>query len=85
MKKRNRVQGEYLYSYTHCRHAPRAQRINLRNVISHRSNTRAVNWRWQICDCFGGEHSITAPVVEAYRKAYTKEQFTVVQFDGFGD
>lgn len=33
----------------------------------------------------GGEHSITAGVVEAYRKAYTNEPFTVVQIDAHGD
>ena len=33
----------------------------------------------------GGEHSITAPVVEAYRLAYTNEPFTVVQIDAHGD
>jgi agmatinase len=32
----------------------------------------------------GGEHSITAAIVEAYRKVYT-EPFTVVQIDAHGD
>ncbi|MBD0264173.1 MAG: agmatinase [Tolypothrix sp. T3-bin4] len=32
----------------------------------------------------GGEHSITAGIVEAYRKVYT-ESFTVVQIDAHGD
>lgn len=33
----------------------------------------------------GGEHSITAGVVEAYRKAYPNEPFTVIQVDAHGD
>lgn len=33
----------------------------------------------------GGEHSITAGVVEAYRQAYPNEPFTVVQIDAHGD
>jgi agmatinase len=33
----------------------------------------------------GGEHSITAGVVEAYRKAYPDEPFTVIQVDAHGD
>lgn len=33
----------------------------------------------------GGEHSITAGVVEAYRLAYPGEPFTVVQIDAHGD
>ena len=33
----------------------------------------------------GGEHSITAGVVEAYRQAYPDEPFTVVQIDAHGD
>lgn len=33
----------------------------------------------------GGEHSITAGVVEAYRQAYPNESFTVVQIDAHGD
>jgi len=33
----------------------------------------------------GGEHSITAGVVEAYRKAYANEPFTVIQVDAHGD
>ncbi len=33
----------------------------------------------------GGEHSITAGVVEAYRQAYPHEPFTVVQVDAHGD
>lgn len=33
----------------------------------------------------GGEHSITAGVVEAYRLAYANEPFTVVQIDAHGD
>ena len=33
----------------------------------------------------GGEHSITAGIVEAYRKAYANELFTVVQIDAHGD
>ncbi len=33
----------------------------------------------------GGEHSITAGVVEAYRQAYPTEPFTVVQIDAHGD
>ncbi len=33
----------------------------------------------------GGEHSITAPIVEAYRKAYPDEPFTVIQIDAHGD
>jgi agmatinase len=33
----------------------------------------------------GGEHSITAPIVEAYRKANPNESFTVVQIDAHGD
>jgi agmatinase len=32
----------------------------------------------------GGEHSITAPIVEAYR-TFTNESFTVVQIDAHGD
>jgi agmatinase len=33
----------------------------------------------------GGEHSITAGVVEGYRQAYPDEPFTVVQIDAHGD
>lgn len=33
----------------------------------------------------GGEHSITTGIVEAYRKAYPDEPFTVVQIDAHGD
>jgi agmatinase len=33
----------------------------------------------------GGEHSITAGIVEAYRQFYTNEPFTVVQIDAHGD
>lgn len=33
----------------------------------------------------GGEHSITTGLVEAYRKAYPNEPFTVVQIDAHGD
>lgn len=33
----------------------------------------------------GGEHSITAGVVDAYCKAYPEEPFTVVQIDAHGD
>ncbi|MEG3980120.1 agmatinase [Microcoleus sp. T3B2] len=33
----------------------------------------------------GGEHSITAGVVEGYRQAYPNEPFTVVQIDAHGD
>ncbi|MBD1839690.1 agmatinase [Coleofasciculus sp. FACHB-64] len=33
----------------------------------------------------GGEHSITTGLVEAYRKAYPDEPFTVVQIDAHGD
>lgn len=33
----------------------------------------------------GGEHSITTGVVEAYRKAYAGEAFTVIQIDAHGD
>lgn len=33
----------------------------------------------------GGEHSITAGVVEAYRQAYPDEPFTVIQIDAHGD
>jgi agmatinase len=33
----------------------------------------------------GGEHSITTGLVEAYRKAYPSEPFTVVQIDAHGD
>lgn len=33
----------------------------------------------------GGEHSITAGVVEGYRQAYPDESFTVVQIDAHGD
>ena len=33
----------------------------------------------------GGEHSITAGVVEAYREMYPEESFTVVQIDAHGD
>ncbi|MGL5060078.1 MAG: agmatinase [Microcoleus sp.] len=33
----------------------------------------------------GGEHSITAGVVEGYRQAYPNESFTVVQIDAHGD
>ncbi|MBW4619523.1 MAG: agmatinase [Cyanosarcina radialis HA8281-LM2] len=33
----------------------------------------------------GGEHSITAGVVAAYRQAYPNEPFTVVQIDAHGD
>lgn len=33
----------------------------------------------------GGEHSITAGIVEAYRQAYTDEPFTVIQIDAHGD
>ncbi|HLO47015.1 MAG TPA: agmatinase [Kamptonema sp.] len=33
----------------------------------------------------GGEHSITAGVVEAYRATYPDEPFTVVQIDAHGD
>lgn len=33
----------------------------------------------------GGEHSITAGVVEAYRQAYPSEPFTVIQIDAHGD
>jgi len=33
----------------------------------------------------GGEHSITAGVVEAYRQAHPEEPFTVVQIDAHGD
>jgi agmatinase len=33
----------------------------------------------------GGEHSITAGVVAAYRQAYPDEPFTVVQIDAHGD
>lgn len=33
----------------------------------------------------GGEHSITAGIVEAYRQAYPNEPFTVVQIDAHGD
>lgn len=33
----------------------------------------------------GGEHSITTGIVEAYRKAYPDEAFTVVQIDAHGD
>ncbi|WP_017317548.1 agmatinase [Mastigocladopsis repens] len=33
----------------------------------------------------GGEHSITTGVVEAYRKAYPDEPFTVIQIDAHGD
>lgn len=33
----------------------------------------------------GGEHSITAPIVEAYRTANSDEPFTVVQIDAHGD
>lgn len=33
----------------------------------------------------GGEHSITTGVVEAYRRAYAGEPFTVIQIDAHGD
>jgi agmatinase len=33
----------------------------------------------------GGEHSITTGIVEAYRQAYLREVFTVVQVDAHGD
>jgi len=33
----------------------------------------------------GGEHSITAGLVDAYRQVYTGEPFTVVQIDAHGD
>jgi agmatinase len=33
----------------------------------------------------GGEHSITAGIVEAYRQAHPNEPFTVVQIDAHGD
>jgi agmatinase len=33
----------------------------------------------------GGEHSITAGVVEAYRLSYSDEPFTVIQIDAHGD
>lgn len=33
----------------------------------------------------GGEHSITAGVVEGYRQAYPDEAFTVIQIDAHGD
>ena len=33
----------------------------------------------------GGEHSITAGIVEAYRQAYAEEPFTVIQIDAHGD
>ena len=33
----------------------------------------------------GGEHSITAGVVEAYRLSYPDEPFTVMQIDAHGD
>jgi agmatinase len=33
----------------------------------------------------GGEHSITAGIVQAYRQAYPNEPFTVVQIDAHGD
>jgi len=34
---------------------------------------------------FGGEHSITTGIVEAYRQFYPGESFTVVQIDAHGD